>query len=404
MMHHSYRWLKRFQTFLNLEILEDRNPVSEGLSTLLSMAGLAAAGRALARTVQPPPLNHLSQFARSMVVTSAVPSSSNFSPERGTSAPSFRSTSPVPTPVPARPSANPLPDPVGRDSDLFSNGDIALTDSPAAAPRGSAGSGSGLEALPTSFPAGADFGQQPVAAPDGGLRDRGSAANATEVTPISGNSQPDAATLALMLGAGLGATSHPTQAPTGGDVLGGSSGGPLVNSHHHGRPSDKAGDPLWVLDANDRIVLPDASTVPVGYAINTFSGWSMNLFVQVSGATVQSYSWTLTGSDFASHGSLTSYNLQFTWASFSGNNRSDTVSLTTTNVGGGGETQTFHFNVISTSNPANQGSRPTSTPTFSLLIPPNAVKSGQEMIDQQYYSLSIGNGRSPHQLHLAELQ
>jgi len=38
----------------------------------------------------------------------------------------------------------------------------------------------------------------------------------------------------------------------------------------HGRPSDKAGDPLWVLDGNDRVVLPDASTVPTGYAINTF--------------------------------------------------------------------------------------------------------------------------------------
>jgi hypothetical protein len=54
MMHPNRRWLKRFQTFLRLETLEERNPVSEGLSTLLGMAALAAAGRALARTVQPP--------------------------------------------------------------------------------------------------------------------------------------------------------------------------------------------------------------------------------------------------------------------------------------------------------------------------------------------------------------
>ena len=55
MTQRTRRWLKRFQTFLNLEILEDRNPVSEGLSTLVNMAGLAAAGRALARMVQTPP-------------------------------------------------------------------------------------------------------------------------------------------------------------------------------------------------------------------------------------------------------------------------------------------------------------------------------------------------------------
>ncbi len=56
MARETRRWLKRFQTFLNLEILEERTPVSEGLSTLTNMAALAAAGRALALAVQPPPL------------------------------------------------------------------------------------------------------------------------------------------------------------------------------------------------------------------------------------------------------------------------------------------------------------------------------------------------------------
>ena len=56
MTRSTRRWLKRFQTFPHVEILEDRNPVSEGLSTLMNMAALAAAGRALALTLQPPPL------------------------------------------------------------------------------------------------------------------------------------------------------------------------------------------------------------------------------------------------------------------------------------------------------------------------------------------------------------
>ncbi len=55
MMRSTRRWLKRFETYLHLEILEERTPVSEGMSTLLGMAALAAAGRALAQTVQPPP-------------------------------------------------------------------------------------------------------------------------------------------------------------------------------------------------------------------------------------------------------------------------------------------------------------------------------------------------------------
>lgn len=56
MARETRRWLRRFRTFLNLEVLEERTPVSEGLSTLTNLAALAAAGRALALTVQLPPL------------------------------------------------------------------------------------------------------------------------------------------------------------------------------------------------------------------------------------------------------------------------------------------------------------------------------------------------------------
>ncbi len=405
MMRSTRRWLKRFETFLHLEILEERTPVSEGMSTLMNMAALAAAGRALALTLQPPPSEHLAPITRSEVVTTNAPrSSGDFSPAsgRGISSPSFRPTPQAPANASTRPTVNPLPDPVGAS---FDNADIALFDSLALAQpstQAPAAFGNSLDVAPMTSSAGADWGQQPSAAPDAGLSDRGSESSSINVAPVAANAPPDAATLALMLGAGLGTSGQPAQAVAAGTLAAGTngnggssgSGGPLVNSQHHGRPRDKHGDPLWVLDAYDRIVLPDAGTVPLGYAINTFAGWAMSLDAQVSGATVQSYSWTFGGnlSDFTSVTGQNSYNLQFIWRAFSGNNDSDTVTLTTTNVGGGGDTQTFNFNVISTSNKANQGSRPTAIPSFPLVIPPDAVKPGQEMIRQQYYSLSEETG------------
>src|SRR6516164_314856 len=115
MARENRRWLKRFQTFLSLEILEERTPVSEGLSTLTNMAALAAAGRALALTVQPPP-EHLSQFTRSPVVDSRlprIPGDFSSAAERGAAASSFRPVVQVPANVPAQPISSPLADPLG---------------------------------------------------------------------------------------------------------------------------------------------------------------------------------------------------------------------------------------------------------------------------------------------------
>jgi hypothetical protein len=57
--------------------------------------------------------------------------------------------------------------------------------------------------------------------------------------------------------------------------------GPGHNKH-------KSNDPLWILDANKGIV------VTPGTADNEFSNWAMDLRMQVSGATVSTYSWDLT--------------------------------------------------------------------------------------------------------------
>ena len=82
----------------------------------------------------------------------------------------------------------------------------------------------------------------------------------------------------------------------------------------------KKQDPLWVLDANKAIVVTPGTTE------NEFSNTAMDLRMQVSGATVSTYSWDLTNAPDASGATGTStYKLTFTWANFSGAAKTDTI-------------------------------------------------------------------------------
>ncbi len=297
----------------------------------------------------------------------------------------------------------PLPDPVGAS---FDNADIALFASltlAQPATQAPAAFGGSRDVAPLVSTAGADWGQQPSAAPDAGLSNRGSGGSSFNVAPVAANAPPDAATLALMLGAGLGTSGQPAQAAAAGTLAAGTggngdssgSGGPLVNSHHHGRPDNKHGDPLWVLDANNYIVLSDGGTG------HDFAGWNADLYAQVSGATVQTsppgYSWTYSATD-VNQSTVTgqgTYHPHFQWNDFSDTNlvRSDTISLQTTNTDQSHEAWSFTFEVFAhNTNPVNpfwsaNSTRPTTIPSFPLLVPPDAVKPGQEMIRQPYYSL-----------------
>src|SRR4029077_18202645 len=128
-----------------------------------------------------------------------------------------------------------------------------------------------------------------------------------------------------------------------------------------------------VVDLNTDVVLPSNGT-----PINTFSTWAMSLAAEVSGAAVSTYSWSFSlASDASSISGSSTYNTSFTWSSFTGAARTDTISLTETAVisGSGGSeqlTQTYPFKVIATDSPAN-GTAPTSTTTWSSAVGPDKL-------------------------------
>jgi hypothetical protein len=99
---------------------------------------------------------------------------------------------------------------------------------------------------------------------------------------------------------------------------------------------------MWVLDANKAIVLNQ------NVAENDFSNWSEDLRAQVSGATVSTYSWNLTNApDATSVSGSSTYDLTFTWKSFTGSPRTDTISITETPTVGNAITQTYTNETVS---------------------------------------------------------
>src|SRR5207245_8449189 len=85
-------------------------------------------------------------------------------------------------------------------------------------------------------------------------------------------------------------------------------------------PEHKKPDPLWVLDANKAIVVTPGTTQ------NEFSNTAMDLRMQVSGATVSTYSWDLTGApDTTGVSGTSTYNLTFTWSSFTDAAKTETI-------------------------------------------------------------------------------
>src|SRR5262249_30771947 len=144
-----------------------------------------------------------------------------------------------------------------------------------------------------------------------------------------------------------------------------------------------------VLDANNAIVLNNGGTY------HDFSGYGVDLYAQVSGATVVSYSWTFGGtlSDFTSASGQSSYHLNFTWASFTGaEEHSDTVTITVNSTGGAILVQTFTFKVIGTDSPANSSPRPTTSSTWPGVLTPDLMTDRQKMVRSQYYRLGLATG------------
>jgi YD repeat-containing protein len=141
---------------------------------------------------------------------------------------------------------------------------------------------------------------------------------------------------------------------------------------------------MYVLDANKGIV------VTPGTADNEFSNWAMDLRMQVSGASVTSYSWDLTNAPDATSASGTStYNLTFTWANFTGSARTDTIIAKQTPSGGTQVTQTLTFTVASTSSPAYVSTPPTNYGNWANPLSPDALNIMQQT--QQSFGCSCGD-------------
>src|SRR5262249_28157964 len=149
-----------------------------------------------------------------------------------------------------------------------------------------------------------------------------------------------------------------------------------VHPHHtHGLT-----DPLYVIDVNKQVLLTP------GVPQNDFSTWSVSLYAQVFAGTVSTYSWDLTNApDATSVSGTSSYNLTFSWASFTGGPRSDSIVITTTNVDNSQQTQTLTFYVWGTDTKGYAASPPTMPATWPVAITPDAVQAQQAAVSGVYY-------------------
>jgi RHS repeat-associated protein len=164
---------------------------------------------------------------------------------------------------------------------------------------------------------------------------------------------------------------------------------PLHASHGPASPAGPvAHDPLYVLDVRDGLI------VPANTPVNDFSTWSADLWAQVSGATVSSYSWnTSQAPDATSVSGSTTAHLQFTWASFTGATRSDTITLTTTNSDNSHQTFTLNYQVASTTAPGYASQPPTTSSTWQSVITPDQVMPDQAIVGSgPYAQLGLWSG------------
>jgi hypothetical protein len=163
----------------------------------------------------------------------------------------------------------------------------------------------------------------------------------------------------------------------------------------HRPPGHGVGDPLYVLDAINGLVLSQDATQ------TDFAGAPADLRAQVSGANVSTYTWTFSNpNDVTNVTGLGTYDLQFKWGSFT-DTRTETVSVTT-----GTETQTIEFSVIGTASNqwTNLSANPVTTadtwhldwqnPAQGLLyvLTPDSLSTQEAAVSSSRYSVSLAAG------------
>jgi YD repeat-containing protein len=146
-------------------------------------------------------------------------------------------------------------------------------------------------------------------------------------------------------------------------------------------------DPLNVLDANKGIVLT------AGYAQNDFASWAVDLRAQVSGSTISTYSWDLSGASLATSVSGSStYRLQFTWGSPSTTSATQTIVLTATDTSSVNHTETLTFTVWKSTSAYYASTPVTTYSTWNSVQTPDLVAPGQATVGGQYYALGENDG------------
>jgi RHS repeat-associated protein len=138
---------------------------------------------------------------------------------------------------------------------------------------------------------------------------------------------------------------------------------------------------LYVMDNVKGLVLTP------NVAANDFSTYTVQLDADLvkippaigSGFGTPSYSWNLSSAtDASSVSGSSSYRLNFTWASFSGATRTDSITINITD-GTNNISETVVFHVASTSAAGYSASQPTTTSTWPAFLPPDAVNGMQTL-------------------------
>jgi hypothetical protein len=140
--------------------------------------------------------------------------------------------------------------------------------------------------------------------------------------------------------------------------------------------------PLYTLDYDNGIVLFNNE-----YQQATLAG-TTDLYAQVKGTTVSSYSWTASGGLTSSTSGASTYHFQINWEWFNGTGpRTETVTLTVTDTNNHQESQTYYFAVPS----SNVVTLPSSA-SWPVTIPPDLVEAGAPTIASQYVSVDADSG------------
>ena len=182
-------------------------------------------------------------------------------------------------------------------------------------------------------------------------------------------------------------------APAPGPAVTGGGGPTTINENPSSEPSSSVGNgsgfsqqsfqyfPIYVMDENNGIVLFNGQ-----YQQATLNG-VVDLYAQVKGTTVSTYSWTTSGLSIISSSGASTYHFQFTLRIRPPASEVGSVTLTATNSSSQQESETFYF-VVPISGVV---SLPYSS-SWPTTIPPDLEEPGAPSIPSQGVSVDADSG------------